>query len=94
MLDIRTEEGERVWRRGEPEDPAAGELKDIAVQVIRQGEIAPGDILVLTCPDRLPSAALDRLPQQLERALTGVRVVILDGGMSVDSVLHWKIRGG
>ncbi len=28
------------------------------------------------------------------RTEEGVRVVILDGGMSVDSVLHWKIRGG
>jgi hypothetical protein len=56
----------------------------IRLEVVR---VQPGDILVLTCPERLTENDVECIREQIGRTgLAGLEAVFLDGGMTLSVV--------
>ncbi len=59
------------------------QLREARMRVVRAN---PGDLVVITFPERLSDAQAQRLREEW-RAITNTRAVVLDGGASVEAVI-------
>ncbi len=70
------------------------ELVEAGAQVIRSGDLRPGDVIVFATPGRVSQRQFDGLLDAFERNFPGYRVILLEDGMTVDCILHLSDRGG
>lgn len=61
--------------------------------VVKRLDFKPGDIAVLTVPNHLAVADAARVRKQLEDALPGCKVLILDGGVQLTIVAQETLHG-
>jgi phage terminase large subunit-like protein len=64
---------------------------DIFVQEITRVQaltVQPGDIVFFETDERFSETAYARLIDQLQKVLPGQKIVVLDGGLKIESVLH------
>lgn len=63
--------------------------RDVVAARVQVANFQPGDTIMLSCPDKLSDYAYDRL-SQIAQAVFGeeVRVIVMDGGMSIDCILR------
>lgn len=52
-------------------------------------EVQPGDVLILKHPGRLAGGKADAIRVEVAALLPGVKVLILDDGLALDSVLRY-----
>jgi hypothetical protein len=58
------------------------------VHVIERTQLQPGDLLVLTTPQFLTNKAVEMITARMRGLLpSGVQVVLLDGGLTIDGIV-------
>lgn len=62
--------------------------------VVKRLDYKPGDIIVVTTPDRLAPDAHARMKNGIEKLLPGAKVLILDDGVQLTIVAKETIHGG
>lgn len=68
------------------------ELVQAGAQIIRSGDLRPGDVIVFATPHQLSPRQIDGLVAGFAEAFPGCRAIVLEDGMTVDSILHWSDR--
>lgn len=63
-------------------EPGGG-LDEITLDALTRVRVEPGDVLVLRFDSMLSSLAVDRVRTEVERALPGVRCMVLERGQPV-----------
>lgn len=69
-------------------EPITLNLPDMAGATVAVVTLNPGDVLVLTSPQHLPTYTLHRVSEIVRERLPGIECIVLDNGLTLGGIIR------